>query len=77
MLEKDEDLIEFVEDRPGHDLRYSLDSSKIKNELGWKPKYSFKEGIKDTVKWYLENEEWWKPLADERVLHPTPWKLSW
>ena len=77
VLEKDEDLIEFVEDRPGHDLRYSLDSSKIKNELGWKPKYSFKEGIKDTVKWYLENEEWWKPLADERVLHPTPWKLSW
>ena len=74
---KDEDLIEFVEDRPGHDLRYSLDSSKIREELGWKPKHSFKEGIRKTVKWYLENEWWWKPLADERTLHPTPWKLEW
>ena len=77
MGKKDEDLIEFVEDRPGHDLRYSLDSSKIREELSWKPKYSFREGIRETVKWYLENEWWWKPLADERVLHPTPWKLEW
>jgi len=74
---KDENLIEFVEDRPGHDIRYSLDSSKIREELGWIPKHSFKEGIRETVKWYLENERWWKPLADERVLHPTPWKLKW
>lgn len=74
---KDESLIEFVEDRPGHDLRYSLDSSKIREELGWKPKHSFKEGIRETVNWYLENEWWWKPLADERTLHPTPWKLKW
>ncbi|AEA46569.1 dTDP-glucose 4,6-dehydratase [Archaeoglobus veneficus SNP6] len=77
IMGKDEDLIEFVEDRPGHDIRYSLDSSKIRNELGWKPKHSFEEGIKETVNWYLENEWWWKPLADERVLHPTPWKLKW
>ena len=76
LMGKDESLIEFVEDRPGHDLRYSLDSSKIR-ELGWKPKHSFKEGIKKTVEWYLENEWWWKPLADERTLHPTPWKLMW
>ena len=69
-------LIEFVEDRPGHDVRYSLDSSKIR-ELGWKPKYNFSDGIKETIEWYLENEWWWKPLADDRILHPTPWRLKW
>ncbi|NQE05080.1 dTDP-glucose 4,6-dehydratase [ANME-1 cluster archaeon GoMg1] len=70
------DLIEFVEDRPGHDIRYSLDSSKIR-ELGWTPKHWFKEGLKESVEWYLENEWWWKPLADEKALHPTPWRLKW
>jgi len=70
------DLIEFVEDRPGHDIRYSLDSSKIR-ELGWKPGHKFEEGLKETIEWYLKNEEWWKPLADEKILHPTPWKLEW
>lgn len=69
-------LIEFVEDRPGHDIRYSLDSSKI-HSLGWKPKHNFKEGLEEAVAWYLENEWWWKPLADEGLLHPTPWKLEW
>ena len=76
IMKKDEDLIEFVEDRPGHDIRYSLDSEKIRG-LGWEPKYNFEEGIKRTVEWYLENEWWWRPLADERVLHMTPWKLRW
>ena len=70
------DLMDFVEDRPGHDIRYSLDSSKIR-ELGWKPKHKFEEGLKETIGWYLKNERWWKPLADEKVLHPTPWKLRW
>jgi len=70
------DLIEFVEDRPGHDIRYSLDSSKI-NKLGWKPKHGFEDGLKETIEWYLNNEWWWKSLADEKVLHPTPWKLKW
>ena len=70
------DLIEFVEDRPGHDIRYSLDSSKIR-KLGWKPKYSFSDGLKKTIEWYLENEWWWEHLADEKILHPTPWKLKW
>ena len=70
------DLVEFVEDRPGHDIRYSLDSSNIRR-LGWKPKHGLKEGLKETVKWYLDNEWWWKPLTDERILHPTPWKLEW
>jgi dTDP-glucose 4,6-dehydratase len=70
------DLIEFVEDRPGHDIRYSLDSSNIR-DLGWTPKHEFEAGLKETVEWYLENEWWWKALADEKVLHPTPWRLKW
>ena len=77
IMGKDENLIEFVEDRPGHDLRYSLDSSKLRRELGWRPLQSFKEGMEKTVNWYQQNEAWWKPLMDDKVLHPTPWKLSW
>jgi dTDP-glucose 4,6-dehydratase len=77
IMGKPEDLIEFVDDRPGHDLRYSLDSSKIRGELRWAPKYSFEEALGRTVDWYLNNEEWWRPLATEKILHPTPWKLSW
>ena len=74
ILNKPKDLIIFVEDRPGHDFRYSLDSSKIRSELGWKPRYTFSSALKKTVRWYVENEQWWKPLASEKVLHPTPWK---
>lgn len=77
VMGKTEDLIEFVEDRPGHDVRYSLDSSRIGRELGWTPTHRFKEALRETVEWYLSNEWWWRPLADERVLHPTPWKLRW
>jgi dTDP-glucose 4,6-dehydratase len=76
IIGKDEDLIKFVEDRPGHDLRYSLDSSKIRNELGWEPEHGFEGGIRKTVEWYLKNEWWWKPLADDKTLHPSPWKLE-
>jgi len=76
IMGKDESHLERVEDRPGHDLRYSLDSSKIR-ELGWKPKQSFEEGLRDTVEWYSKNEQWWMPLADENTLHPAPWKLAW
>lgn len=76
LLDKPEDLITFVEDRPGHDIRYSLDSSKIKSKLGWKPKFSFEEALKATVRWYVNNEWWWKPLVTDEIIHPTPWKLS-
>lgn len=58
ILNKNEDLIEFVKDRPGHDFRYSLDTTKIKNELGWEAKTTFEEGIEKTVKWYIENMAW-------------------
>jgi dTDP-glucose 4,6-dehydratase len=75
-LNKPETLISFVEDRPGHDVRYSLDSSKIRTELGWKPKFSFEESLKSTVQWYLDNEHSWSPFATDLILHPTPWKLG-
>ncbi|MCW3996170.1 MAG: dTDP-glucose 4,6-dehydratase [Candidatus Bathyarchaeota archaeon] len=75
-LGKPESLITFVEDRPGHDTRYSLDAAKIRAELGWQPKYEFEECLESTVKWYLKNEHWWLPFATEVILHPTPWKLG-
>ena len=53
-----EKLITYVTDRAGHDLRYAIDSSKLKNELGWEPSLQFEEGIEKTVKWYLDNKEW-------------------
>ncbi|GAM63313.1 dTDP-glucose 4,6-dehydratase [Vibrio ishigakensis] len=57
-------LISFVEDRPGHDLRYAIDASKIDKELGWKPEENFESGIRKTVSWYLENEAWWSRVLD-------------
>jgi len=59
-LNKPETLISFVKDRPGHDKRYAIDSSKIQRELGWKPRSSFDQGLKATIRWYLENSEWLK-----------------
>ena len=56
---KYEDLISYVKDRPGHDLRYALDITKIEHELGWKPKETFESGIRKTVEWYLNNKKWW------------------
>ena len=77
LLDKSKDLIEYVDDRPGHDKRYSIDASKIQKNTGWKPKYNFKESLKNTVEWYLKNYLWWEPLVDERSLHPQPWTLKW
>lgn len=56
------DLINYVDDRPGHDLRYAIDSSKIERELGWKPSQSFETGLRRTVRWYLDNTEWWREI---------------
>lgn len=72
---KPQSLLTYVEDRPGHDLRYSLDSSKIRRELSWLPERTFDSVLKETVDWYLKNEEWWKRVATEEVLNPTPWKV--
>jgi dTDP-glucose 4,6-dehydratase len=72
-LKKSKSLITFVPDRPGHDRRYSLGTSKIRN-LGWRPKRSFKNAVIQTVKWYIQNEWWWKPLlADRFVQSDAPW----
>lgn len=57
-----ESLITFVTDRPGHDLRYAIDTTKIETELGWKPKQDHKSGFRKTVRWYLDNEEWWRNI---------------
>jgi len=61
-MNKPEDLIEFVEDRKGHDLRYAIDSTKVEKELGWTRTYTFEKGIKETIDWYLNNEDWIKNI---------------
>ena len=61
-LNKPESLIHFVKDRPGHDLRYAMDPTKIESELGWKPKYTFETGIPQTIDWYLTHREWWEHI---------------
>jgi dTDP-glucose 4,6-dehydratase len=66
------DLIEFVDDRPGHDLRYSLNSSKIRNELNWSESRTFEDGLQDTINWYLDND--WSKDVPSDVFNPTPWK---
>ena len=60
------DLITFVSDRPGHDLRYAIDPTKLMTELGWKPREDFASGIRKTVAWYLDNDWWWRPLREGR-----------
>jgi dTDP-glucose 4,6-dehydratase len=61
-LGKSEDLINYVTDRPGHDLRYAIDPTKIETELGWVPEYDFDTGIKQTIQWYLDNKAWWEKI---------------
>jgi dTDP-glucose 4,6-dehydratase len=63
-LNKSESLIKYVTDRPGHDMRYAIDPTKIKQELGWEPRTLFDEGIKKTIKWYLENRPWWEHIIN-------------
>jgi dTDP-glucose 4,6-dehydratase len=76
-----QDLITYVADRPGHDARYAIDASKLETELGWRAQENFDSGIEKTVKWYLENEWWWRPLrrgyeGDRLGLAPAPIKQS-
>jgi dTDP-glucose 4,6-dehydratase len=62
MLDKDAGLVRHVKDRPGHDRRYAIDSSKIQTELGWRPATAFQDGMSDTIDWYLRNEPWWQKI---------------
>ena len=73
-MNKSKDLIKFVDDRPGHDFRYSLDSTKISNELGWKNKLSFEEGLKQTIEWYQKNSEVYDSISPKILQTDTPWR---
>ncbi len=65
-LGKEADAYDHVTDRPGHDMRYAIDSTKLRTDLGWQPKYTdFEAGLTDTINWYKENEGWWKPQKAE------------
>tara|TARA_Y100000996_G_scaffold404309_1_gene378276 strand:+ start:2066 stop:3058 length:993 start_codon:yes stop_codon:yes gene_type:complete len=75
IMDKSEDLIQFVEDRPGHDFRYSMNSKKILNELNWKTKLNFDKGLEKTIQWYLDNPEIINNVSSS-ILDPTPWKSS-
>jgi dTDP-glucose 4,6-dehydratase len=77
ILSKSKELIDYVDDRPGHDVRYWLDTSKVSSELGWKPKRQFEDGLRETVAWYVKNEVWWRPLVNENMLSSAPWKSKW
>jgi len=68
-LGKDESLITYVKDRPGHDRRYAIDATKIKTELGWKPSHTFETAIKETINWYIENQSWWKEIISGDYLN--------
>ena len=72
-LGKPDSLKKIVPDRPGHDRRYLLDSTKIRTELGWAPTIAFAEGLTDTVRWYAENRAWWEPLLDRAPVVETSW----
>jgi dTDP-glucose 4,6-dehydratase len=61
-----ETLIAFVEDRPGHDRRYAIDASSISSDLGWTPRHDFEQGLRETVRWYLDRADWWRPIREAR-----------
>tara|TARA_B100000029_G_scaffold253999_2_gene250847 strand:+ start:159 stop:1151 length:993 start_codon:yes stop_codon:yes gene_type:complete len=75
IMDKSEDLMQFVEDRPGHDFRYSLDSKKISNDLNWTTKLSFEKGLEKTIQWYMDNPEIMNNVS-QKILNHEPWKSS-
>ena len=73
---KPESLKTIVPDRPGHDRRYLLDSSKISRELGWRAEVGFEDGLRETVEWYAANRGWWEPLRERLQVEETAWTKS-
>jgi dTDP-glucose 4,6-dehydratase len=73
-LAKPAELKTIVPDRPGHDRRYLLDSSKLRRELGWKPEIAWEYGLRDTVRWYADNRDWWEPLKERAPVEETTWR---
>jgi dTDP-glucose 4,6-dehydratase len=73
---KSSDLKQVVPDRPGHDRRYLLDSSKLERDLGWRPEIGFDEGLRETVRWYADNRAWWEPLKERLQVEETAWSKS-
>ena len=71
---KSRDLKTIVPDRPGHDRRYLLDSTKLRRELGWEPQWEFENGLADTVRWYAAHREWWEPLKERAPVQETAWR---
>ena len=74
LLGKPAELKTIVPDRPGHDRRYLLDSSKLRRELGWEPEVGWEEGLRETVEWYAANREWWEPLKERAPVEETAWR---
>ncbi len=74
LTEKPASLKTIVPDRPGHDRRYLLDATKIREELGWEPKHGWRDGLAETVAWYAENREWWEPLKKRAPVEETSWR---
>ena len=75
-LNMSEEMKEYVPDRPGHDRRYLLDSIKIMKELKWTPSIDFEEGMKETINWYKNNEEWWMPLKEKNIIQEAKWGVK-
>ena len=71
---KSADLKQIVPDRPGHDRRYLLDSTKLRSELGWEPEIAFDDGLRETVDWYAEHRDWWQPLKERLQVEETAWR---
>ena len=76
ILEKPLELMEHVNDRPGQDKKYSITSHKIQTEIGWKPKFSFDDTLRETVLWYRDNPNWWSPIITDKILHPQQWTVN-
>ena len=75
-LDKPHGLKSYVADRPGHDRRYLLNTAKIRKELSWQPKISFEQGLEETIKWYVDNEDWWRPLKEKLLIEERRWSKN-